>query len=50
MTHNNDTYSARAAGFHKQGTSFFTVSERVMLVLSNSTDTMLWTIHQRQGF
>lgn len=33
----NNTYSASAAGFHEQGTSFFTFSERVMLVLSNST-------------
>lgn len=35
---NNDkTYSASAAGFHEQGTSFFTCSERDMLDLSNST-------------
>lgn len=34
---NINTYSARAAGFHEEGTSFFTFSERVMLVLSNST-------------
>lgn len=34
---NNNTYSARAAGFQEEGTSCFTFSERVMLVLSNST-------------
>lgn len=34
---NTNTYSARAAGFHEEGTSFFTFSEREMLVLSNST-------------
>lgn len=33
----NNTYSARAAGFHEEGTWFFTFLERDMWVLSNST-------------
>lgn len=35
--YNSSTYSVIAAGFHEEGTSFFTFSERVILVLSNST-------------